>query len=130
MLCGVQCDVNCCSVLCGVQCDVKTVAVCVVQLMCLLNAWSGPLAHATIRLMSDTHTVITQPTSPIHIYTTYVYTTYKSYIRTTVKALKCMLQLPTYVAHTRGGLQGNTYVHTACSCAVQRVCVGEGITSE
>ena len=54
-------------VLCGVQCDVKTVAVCVVQLMCLLDAWSGPLAHATVRLTSDTHTVITQPTSPIYV---------------------------------------------------------------
>ena len=72
VLCGVQCGVNCCSVLCGVHCAVKpvrvccvvcsvvlTVAVCVVQLMCLLDAWSGPLAHATVRLTSDTHTVIT-----------------------------------------------------------------------
>ena len=61
--------------------------------------------------MSDTHTVFTQLTSP----------------NNTVKALKCLLQLPMYVVHTCGGLQGNTYIHTVCSCAVQRVSAGEEV---
>ena len=123
VLCGVQCGVNCCTVLCGVQCAVKPVQCVLCGVQCGVNCCSVCCAaHVFARCLVWTASTCYCTTNVR--YTHCNYTTYKSYIRTTVKALKCMLQLPTYVAHTCGGLQGNTYVHTACSCAVQRVCVG------